>query len=82
MFCAAITVVALIAALLLVLFTQSAKPAPLTVEIMAPGEPENRLVCGVYATANEDGITVTKPDKATETTPWAEVGKVNAVRSC
>lgn len=79
---AGLAVALILGTVILVFDTQLTESAPLTVEVFAPGEPANRLVCGVYATADEDGITVTKSDKSTDTRSWAEVGKVTAVRSC
>lgn len=79
---AAITFVALLVALLLALFTQSAEPTLVAVRVFAPGDMENVLACGEYATADANSVTVTKENGATETRPWAEVGKVSAVRSC
>lgn len=55
------------------------RSALLTVEVFAPGEIEDRLVCGEYTTADEDGITVIKGGRSTDTGPWAEVGEMTAV---
>jgi hypothetical protein len=79
---AGLAVIVVLITVLFVFFTQLDKPVPLTVKVFAPGEIENMLVCGKYATANADGISVTKPDGGLVIKPWTEVGKVTAVKSC
>lgn len=79
---AGIAVLLILSAVLLVFNTQLTQPTSLTVKVLAPGDIENVLVCGKYASANNNGITVTNKDGGLVTKPWAEVGKVNPVRSC
>ncbi|MDQ0871089.1 hypothetical protein QFZ70_003562 [Arthrobacter sp. V1I9] len=79
---AGLAVLMILLTVLFVLFTQLEKPVPVTVQVFAPGEIENVLVCGKYASANADGISVTKPDGGLVINPWTEVGKVTAVKSC
>lgn len=75
------TVLAIVLALATVLFTQLAAPAPLQVEVM-PKTGDTAIACGTYETGDAAGIAVTKKDDERVTTPWSDVGKVNAVRSC
>ncbi|MFF0904008.1 UNVERIFIED_CONTAM: hypothetical protein RF653_10070 [Kocuria sp. CPCC 205316] len=76
------TVLAILAALALIITPLLNDPTPLIVQVLAPGEIENVLVCGEYKSAGANGISVTNEDGGLVTTRWGEVGKVNAVRSC
>lgn len=82
MYIAGFAVLLILGAVLLVFNTQLTQPASLTVKVLTPGNIENVLVCGKYASADTKGITVTNKDGGLVTKPWAEVGKVNPVRSC
>jgi hypothetical protein len=75
------TVLAIVVALVIVLGTQLAEPAPLQVKVM-PKVGDDAITCGTYKSADTKGITVTDKDKKPVTTAWSDIKTVDAVRGC